>query len=125
MRVLVVLAFVALASANQTKLLKTEQCGPNETECPAGCCPNANWYCCPDNIYCAATAADCPFVAKQKLVKMAAKKQCGPNETSCPAGCCPNANWYCCPDNVYCAATAADCPFAAQFMTRLAAARHH
>ena len=68
-------------------------------------------YCCPDNIYCAATAADCPFVAKkEKLMRMAAKKQCGPNETSCPAGCCPNANWYCCPDNIYCAATAADCP---------------
>merc|ERR1719348_2200617 len=28
-------------------------------------------------MYCAATAADCPFVAmKEKLVKMAAKKQC-------------------------------------------------
>merc|ERR1712186_125983 len=66
-------------------------------------------------MYCAATAADCPFVAKkEKLMKMAAKKQCGPNETSCPAGCCPNANWYCCPDNIYCAATAADCPFVAK-----------
>merc|ERR1712083_428502 len=82
------------------------------TECPAGCCPEANWYCCPDNMYCAATAADCPFVAmKEKLVKMAAKKQC--QGTECPAGCCPEANWYCCPDNMYCAATAADCPFVA------------
>merc|ERR1711892_1512996 len=82
--------------------------------CPAGCCPEANWYCCPDNMYCAATAADCPFVAmKEKLTKMAANKQCGSDETSCPAGCCPEANWYCCPDNMYCAATAADCPFVA------------
>merc|ERR1711936_364830 len=104
--------------AKKEKLMKMaakKQCGPNETSCPAGCCPNANWYCCPDNIYCAATAADCPFVAKkEKLMKMAAKKQCGPNETSCPAGCCPNANWYCCPDNIYCAATAADRPFVAK-----------
>merc|ERR1719414_2142798 len=41
-------------------------------------------------MYCAATAADCPFVAKkQKVMKMAANKQCGPDETECPAGCCP------------------------------------
>ena len=94
MRVIVALAFLAVASATSEKLLRSEQCGPNETSCPAGCCPEANWYCCPDDLYCAATAADCPFVAKKdKLMKMAAKKQCGPNETSCPAGCCPNANW--------------------------------
>merc|ERR1712025_1299656 len=77
---------------------------------PAGCCPEVNWYCCPDDLYCAATAADCRFVAKKaQLVKMAAKKQC--DGTECPAGCCPEVNWYCCPDNLYCAATAADCPF--------------
>merc|ERR1712083_67147 len=87
-------------------------CGPDETECPAGCCPEANWFCCSDNEYCAATEADCPFVsAKEKLVKMAAKAGCGPDETECPGGCCPEANWYCCPDGMYCAATAADCPF--------------
>merc|ERR1739846_130490 len=80
--------------------------------CPAGCCPEQNWFCCPDNMYCAATAADCPFVAmKEKLVKTAAKKQC--DGTMCPAGCCPEQNWFCCPDNMYCAATAADCPFVA------------
>ena len=94
--------------------------------CPAGCCPEQNWYCCPDNIYCAATAADCPFVAtKVQLVKMAAKKQC--EGTPCPAGCCPEQNWYCCPDNMYCAATAADCPFVAtrQYLTKLAAAKRN
>merc|ERR1719341_602274 len=59
-------------------------------------------------MYCAATAADCPFVAKKaQLMKMAKNRQCGPDETSCPAGCCPEANWFCCPDNMYCAATAA------------------
>merc|ERR1719158_567293 len=92
------------------KMAAKKQC--QGTECPAGCCPEQNWYCCPDNMYCAATAADCPFVAmKEKLVKMAAKKQC--DGTVCPAGCCPEQNWFCCPDNMYCAATAADCPFVA------------
>merc|ERR1712152_104697 len=97
------------------KMAANKQCGPDETECPAGCCPEANWFCCPDNMYCAATSADCLFVAKkQKVMKMAANKQCGPDETECPAGCCPEANWFCCPDNMYCAATSADCPFVAK-----------
>merc|ERR1712192_170754 len=105
--------FVA-KKAQLMKLAKSKQCGSGETSCPAGCCPEANWFCCPDNMYCAATAADCPFVAKKaQLMKMAKSKQCGSGETSCPAGCCPEANWYCCPDNKYCAATAADCPFVA------------
>lgn len=30
------------------------------TVCPNGCIPDANWFCCPDNIYVAMTAADCP-----------------------------------------------------------------
>jgi len=94
------------------KMAAKAGCGPDETECPAGCCPEANWFCCPDNMYCAATADDCPTVsAKEKLVKMAVKVGCGPDETECPNGCCPEANWYCCPDDMYCAATAADCPF--------------
>merc|ERR1712126_233997 len=58
-----------------------EQC--DGTPCPAGCCPEVDWYCCPDNLYCAATAADCPFVAaKEYLTKLAAKKQC--DGTPCP-----------------------------------------
>merc|ERR1712198_358257 len=74
------------------------------TECPGGCCPYQDWYCCPDGMYCAATAADCPFVAN---------KQCDEG-TNCPGGCCPYVGWYCCPDGLYCAATAADCPFVAK-----------
>ena len=75
-------------------------------------------------MYCAATAADCPFVAmKEKLVKMAAKKQC--DGTVCPAGCCPEQNWFCCPDNMYCAATAADCPFVAEYLSKLAGKKLH
>merc|ERR1712111_325988 len=64
----------------------------------------------------AATAADCPFVAKKTaLAKMAANKQC--DGTECPGGCCPYVGWYCCPDGMYCAATAADCPFVAKKTT--------
>ena len=110
---LLVLALATYASAKPTKLtgvqstkLTGEQC--DGTECPAGCCPEYNWFCCPDNMYCAATAADCPALASKSLIKMAAKKQC--DGTMCPAGCCPEYNWFCCPDNMYCAATAADCP---------------
>merc|ERR1712228_335541 len=87
-------------------------CGPDETECPAGCCPEANWFCCPDNMNCAATEDYCPFVAaKKELIKMASKKQC--SGTECPAGCCPEANWFCCADNMNCAATEDYCPFVA------------
>merc|ERR1719305_1491268 len=76
-------------------------------------------------MYCAATAADCPFVAKKaQLMKMAKNRQCGPDETSCPAGCCPEANWFCCPDNMYCAATAADCPFVAKQAQLMKMANH-
>merc|ERR1712053_11355 len=85
----------------------------DETECPAGCCPEANWYCCSDNQYCAATPDDCPNgpkILKNILKKKIAKTNCGPDETECPAGCCPEANWYCCSDNQYCAATPDDCP---------------
>merc|ERR1719350_1789610 len=50
-------------------LTAPKQC--DGTECPAGCCPYVGWFCCPDGMYCAATAADCPFVAKKtQLTKM-------------------------------------------------------
>ena len=119
MKVFIALAFLAVAAAspstrglNLIKLAKTN-CGPDETECPAGCCPEANWYCCSDNQYCAATPDDCPNgpkILKNILKKKIAKTNCGPDETECPAGCCPEANWYCCSDNQYCAATPDDCP---------------
>ena len=124
MKILAVLfALVTLASgfkigtkkAQLIKLAKSNQCEPDETECPFGCCPEANWYCCPGGVFCAVDAEDCPsFEAKKtQLVELAKSKssQCDSDETSCPAGCCSEANWYCCPDDSYCAATAADCPF--------------
>ena len=45
------------------KFAKTDhdQCGPDETSCPVGCCPMPDWYCCPDHFpICAPTAFDCP-----------------------------------------------------------------
>ena len=120
----VIFALVALSSGFKIETKKAQlitqpknnQCGDDETTCPNGCCPvppELNWWCCED--YCAATAADCPFVAKQvRLMELAKNKQCGPDETSCPGGCCPYENWFCCPDAYYCAATAADCPFVAK-----------
>ena len=36
--------------------------GPNETKCPRGCCPEANWYCCPAGCLCAPTADECPWM---------------------------------------------------------------
>ena len=58
--------FLAVASASPktrgvaTTLVKTN-CSPDQTDCPAGCCPEANWFCCPDGQYCAATSNDCPY----------------------------------------------------------------
>ena len=46
------------------RLAATKQCCPDETECPGGCCPMPDWYCCPD-YYCAAVPADCAFQEKR------------------------------------------------------------
>merc|ERR1712080_313477 len=99
--------------ASLMKMAAKKQC--DGTVCPAGCCPEQNWFCCADNMYCAATEEDCPMVAsKAHLMKMAAKKQC--DGVMCPGGCCPEKNWFCCPDDQYCSATAADCPFIREFL---------
>merc|ERR1719249_641464 len=96
---LVFLAIIAFTQASvlKTKALKSEDC--EGTVCPAGCCPEQNWFCCSDNQHCAATESNCPFVAKKALAKMAAKKDC--EGTVCPAGCCPEQNWFCCSDNLH------------------------
>ena len=51
--------------AKRTQLVnlsKSNPCGPDETNCPVGCCPmGPDWYCCPDHFpICAPTAWDCP-----------------------------------------------------------------
>merc|ERR1719237_966304 len=85
MKVLVaIFALVALTNGLKVKL-NNRQCGPDETSCPTGCCPEANWFCCPDNMYCAATAADCPFVAKKaQLMKMAKTGSADPMRPHAP-----------------------------------------
>ena len=117
MKVFIALAcLAAVASAGlvtKKSLAARTTCGPDEVECPDGCCPYTGWYCCPDNRNCAATADDCPDIRLPNLLPKklsVVKTTCGPDETECPAGCCPEANWFCCPDNRYCAATADDCP---------------
>ena len=100
---LVTLTFLAVVSTSNVKLTKSDQC--DGTECPGGCCPYVGWYCCPDGMYCAASAADCPFIAQKTLVtKTAADKQC--DGTECPFGCCPFEGWQCCSDGISCASGA-------------------
>merc|ERR1719215_1275594 len=75
MRVLVFLALAALVGLSQAASLKKTADCEDGTLCPGGCCPEMNWYCCPDGQYCAATSGDCPFLDyRQKLIKAAAKK---------------------------------------------------
>ena len=70
MKYLIAIAFLSFASASTHQLTKSEQC--DGTECPGGCCPYVGWYCCPDGLYCAATAADCPFT-KNYMSKLGRK----------------------------------------------------
>merc|ERR1712183_1008599 len=90
MKVFIALAcLAAVASAGlvtKKSLAVRTTCGPDETECPAGCCPEANWFCCPDNRYCAATADDCPAIRLPNLLPKklsVVKTTCGPDETEC------------------------------------------
>ncbi len=85
-----------------------DECGG--TECPGGCCPEVDWYCCPDNLHCAATSADCSYVNNvNKLDPLVPKKlkQCW--GTECPNECCPGLGWFCCPEDGMCASTLDDC----------------
>ena len=48
--ILSLLAFCALASANPYTLMRLGRTGDCDlgTQCSGGCCPEANWFCCPD-----------------------------------------------------------------------------
>ena len=108
-----------LKSVKKKLLSVGKSCGPDETECPGGCCTSLGWYywyCCPKGIaYCAATAEDCIFDKNLKSVikklLSVGKSNCdGPDTTQCPGGCCHEGpDWHCCPDGRYCAAEAEDC----------------
>ena len=117
--------------------LANGQCCMGGTLCPAGCCPEADWFCCENNWQCAPTPADCcsgsyeecyPAENQHQLLKVNGERifdvsteahqilqmdeeRCCPGGTDCPAGCCPyGQGWFCCSDNMYCAATEAECP---------------
>ena len=85
------------------------------TICPGGTCEEDDWFCCPDNNYCAETEADCPNFLAKKLEKHGmlssfGRKLLSLEGTNCPGGTCEEDNWFCCADNNYCAETEADCP---------------
>merc|ERR1712088_257871 len=88
------ISVASLASGQPMSLMaKSKQCGPDETFCPAGCCPEPNWFCCPDLMSpgCAPTASECPFVAKRvSLVKMA--------KAESPSSACPGGSLGACMD---------------------------
>jgi len=106
-------AKILMSMAAPKKIVKQDCPG---TECPGGCCPNAGWFCCPGDEYCAASEEYCKKInIAEKLIGMAAPKkhlqevkQDCPG-TQCPAGCCPNAGWFCCADNEHCAASEEYC----------------
>merc|ERR1711964_389922 len=71
------LIFTLLAFASALPLDEDRQC--EGTLCHAGCCPMQGWYCCEDNMNCAATAEECPSTSSSKnLLPMAKDAWCEP-----------------------------------------------
>ena len=105
-----------LSKSNSFKKLSVikSTCGPEETECPGGCCTLPNAYCCPNGINCAHAPHLCPPSKSNSSKELSeAKFTCDPDETKCPGGCCKEANWECCLENPWfvCAPTFEACPF--------------
>lgn len=76
------------------------------TVCPAGCCPEPNYVCCPNGKDCAKTEELC----SSKVATLQTHKTDAPClGTICPSGCCPEAGWFCCADGLSCAVQEADC----------------
>merc|ERR1712156_498741 len=62
-----------ISMAAPKKIVKQDCPG---TECPGGCCPNAGWFCCPGDEYCAASEEYCKKADFAKiLMSMAAPKK--------------------------------------------------
>ena len=55
---LICLVVAGLTKADPAPLGRSAQC--DGTICPSGCCPEPNWFCCPDNQYCASEPSNCP-----------------------------------------------------------------
>merc|ERR1711973_836074 len=49
-------AKILMSMAAPKKIVKQDCPG---IECPGGCCPNAGWFCCPGDEYCAASEEYC------------------------------------------------------------------
>ena len=80
------------------------------TECDGGCCFMANWICCPDGIFCAATEDDCDDVGGKE-------NDC--DLIDCGDGtCCDNPQFpQCCPGGDFCAEDDGDCDGVEKVMT--------
>jgi hypothetical protein len=96
---LLVVAFLAFLGFNDQMLAIC----PGD-ECEGLCCPEANYICCEDGLYCAETMEKCPDI---KLTRT--KAICDPGYTNCPHACCPLDNAICCPDGYNCAYDLIDC----------------
>merc|ERR1740131_548707 len=84
------------------------------TQCPMGCCPEPDWYCCVDNFYCASEKEFCPkntfkIPKKEMLITINHLYQDCSQGTLCEGGCCERPNWHCCDDGISCASHPEQC----------------
>ena len=107
-----------LSKSNSFKELTLARttCAPDETECPNGCCMVANWYCCPDGRYCAATPDKCPLSKYNSTKELStARSTCAPDEKECGQKCCGGTKRHCCSNSnnifpiPFCAEKPLDC----------------
>merc|ERR1712233_148223 len=61
------LIFTLAAISSALPMGENRQC--EGTLCHAGCCPMQGWYCCEDNMNCAATAEECPSFSSTKHLR--------------------------------------------------------
>ena len=100
---------------NQKVSLK-KQC--DGTECPGGCCPYQDWFCCPDGIYCADTEDDCDstLAKKKQMLQLTSNDATLERSDDCDlvdckdGTCCDNPQFpTCCPEGDFCAAADSPC----------------
>jgi len=113
-------------NARQEKRSSKKQC--DGTDCGNGyCCNDADYpVCCPDGLWCGATADDCPSSIK-KFLTMAADKRSSKKDTDCGNGWwCDDSDYpICCPmsddGTQWCADTDDDCPSSIKKLSAMAA----
>ena len=94
--------FTEMTSKKNQLLQMTSMTQCDGTECAGGCCPIADWICCPDGSSCAATGDDCSD---------ARGKTSDCDLIDCGDGtCCDNPRFpTCCPGGDFCAGPDGDC----------------